>query len=124
MPRDIPIGNGRLLINFDSRYHLRDLYYPSVGGANHSAGHPFRFGVWCEGQFGWVHDDDWQITLDYDGETLVTQVRLHNDRMQLTLDCNDVVDFHETIYVRRIQVQNHADHPREVRLFFHHDFHI
>jgi glucoamylase len=124
MPRDIPIGNGRLLINFDSRYHLRDFYYPRVGGANHSGGHPFRFGVWCEGQFGWVHDDDWQITLDYDGETLVTQVRLHSDRLQLTLNCNDVVDFHETIYIRRIQVQNHADHPREVRLFFHHDFHI
>jgi hypothetical protein len=49
MPRDIPVGNGPLLVNFDLRHQLRDLYWPHVGQENHTAGHPFRFGVWVEG---------------------------------------------------------------------------
>ena len=31
MPRDIPVGNGSLLVNFDADYALRDLYWPHVG---------------------------------------------------------------------------------------------
>lgn len=61
MPRDLPLGNGRLLITFDREYHIRDLYYPRVGGENHASGHPFRFGVWADGEFGWgpVWSDAW-----------------------------------------------------------------
>ena len=28
MPRDIPVGNGRLLVTFDDRYQVRDVYFP------------------------------------------------------------------------------------------------
>lgn len=45
MPRDIPVGNGRLLICFDQNYCLRDLYYPHVGQENHIGGHSSRLGV-------------------------------------------------------------------------------
>ncbi|HZO89482.1 MAG TPA: glycoside hydrolase family 15 protein [Chthonomonadaceae bacterium] len=124
MPRDIPIGNGRLLINFDSRYQIRDFYYPHVGDENHSAGHPFHFGVWCDGQTSWASGDDWTRSLDYLDETLVTDVHLEHKGLQLSLRCQDAVDFYETIYLRRIYLTNQADHPREVRLFFHHDFYI
>jgi len=42
----------------------------------------------------------------------------------LRLHCNDVVDYQETIYIRKILLQNLTDRKRECRLFFHHDFHI
>ena len=77
MPRDIPVGNGSLLVNFDQTYQLRDLYWPHVGQENHTEGHPCRFGVWVDGQFSWVSDDGWQRTLDYEHDTLVTQVTLY-----------------------------------------------
>ena len=35
MPRDIPVGNGRMLVTFDDKYQIRDLYYPHVGQENH-----------------------------------------------------------------------------------------
>ncbi len=38
MPRDLPIGNGSLLINFDSTGQIRDIYWPFVGQAPHIAG--------------------------------------------------------------------------------------
>ena len=31
MPRDLPLGNGDFLVNFDARYQLRDVFYPNVG---------------------------------------------------------------------------------------------
>src|SRR5579883_3249566 len=73
MARDLPIGNGSLLINFDRQYQLRDLYFPHVGKENHSAGHPFRFGVWANGPFRWIDDDLWQREMVYESDTLVTR---------------------------------------------------
>lgn len=34
MPRDIPEGNGSLLVTFDEDYFLRDIYFPQVGKEN------------------------------------------------------------------------------------------
>ncbi len=124
MPRDIPVGNGSLLVNFDQDYQLRDLYWPHVGQENHTHGHPFRFGVWTDDQFSWVSDPGWHRVLDYADNTLVTRVALQNTALALRLICEDAVDFHENLYLRHIQVFNDADYEREVRLFFTHDFHI
>ena len=124
MPRDLPISNGALLINFDKFYQLRDLYWPYVGQANHTDGHPFRFGVWIDGQFRWVHQDEWQRTLVYLPGTLITQVTLENRDLYVRLVCQDAVDFHENLYLRQITVFNLIDRERQVRLFFSQDFHI
>jgi len=124
MARDLPLGNGELLVDFDVQYRVRDFYYPRVGGENHTDGYPFRFGVWCDGQFGWVHEEDWQRTLDYEDATMVTKVTLGNARLQLSMLCNDTVDFEESLYLRRIHLENTTGRRRDVRLFLHHDFHI
>lgn len=50
MPRDIPIGNGNILIAFDRNYLLREFYFPHVGQENHTEGEPFRFGIWAKAQ--------------------------------------------------------------------------
>jgi hypothetical protein len=36
MPRDLPLSNGELLINFDKSYNLRDIYWPHVGQQLHT----------------------------------------------------------------------------------------
>ncbi|HEX9411863.1 MAG TPA: glycoside hydrolase family 15 protein, partial [Ktedonobacterales bacterium] len=124
MPRDLPLSNGKLLVNFDPSYNLRDLYWPHIGHQNHTDGHISHSGVWVDGQFSWFGDDGWRRDLRYESETLVTRVTLEHDGLGLTLLCNDVVDFDRDLFLRRIEVTNHADHPREVRLFFHHDWHL
>ncbi len=124
MPRDIPIGNGSLLVNFDSSYALRDLYWPHVGQENHTIGHPCRLGAWVDGQFSWVNDPGWQRVLDYVHDTLVTMVELQRADWGLKLECNDAVDLHEDLYLRKVVVRNETDREREIRLFFSQDFHI
>jgi len=124
MPRDIPVGNGSLLINFDVHYQMRDLYWPYVGQANHTGGQPCRFGVWVDGLFRWLDDPGWQRSLDYYDDTLVTEVNLYHPDLQLSLMCRDTVDFHVDLYLKKIVVHNLAEAKRDVRLFFGQDFSI
>jgi len=123
MARDIPVGNGKLLICFDSNYRIRDFYFPHVGQENHMRGNISRLGVWVDGKFSWI-GDDWKIDLQYVPDTLVTAVDLYNADLKLLITCNDIVDFHENIYVKRMSVENLDGRNREVRLFFANDFSI
>jgi len=123
MPRDLALSNGRLLVMFDRQYRIRDLYFPHVGKENHGTGHAFRFGVWAGGQFSWM-GPEWSPDLRYADATMETEVLARHPGLGVELRCNDGVDFAENVLLRRIEVRNLSDNPREIRCFFHHDFHI
>jgi len=124
MPRDIPVGNGSLLVTFDELYQIRDIYFPFIGKENHTEGHPFRFGVWVDGLFSWISQSGWERTLRYRHETLVTDVLLRNAVLGIEIESSDTVDSLYNVFLRRLIVRNLTAKPREVRLFFHHDFYI
>jgi len=124
MPRDLPLGNGSLLINFDKSYNVRDIYWPHVGQELHTAGDVSHTGVWVDGQFAWLDAPEWLREMVYEKETLVTRVTLSHPGLQLQLVFHDTVDFFRPVFVRHVVVTNQADHAREVRLFFHYDWHI
>ncbi|MEP6756107.1 MAG: glycoside hydrolase family 15 protein, partial [Chthonomonadales bacterium] len=124
MPRDLPIGNGNMLVAFDDKYQIREFFYPYVGQANHTLGVPFRFGVWVDGKLSWVNEDSWTRRLVYEPDTLVTEVTLTNQALGISIICRDCVDFELNLYLRKLEFTNLRDHPQEVRLYFHHAFHI
>jgi glucoamylase len=130
MPRDIPVGNGQLLVTFDHQYQIRDRYFPHVGQENHAGAGPCRFGVYADlpgkgkGQLFWTSDPGWQIRQRYLRDTLTTSVSLDHRDLRLALYCNDVVDFHRNIFVRKIKIKNLAGHDRTVRVFHHQDFNM
>jgi len=121
--RDLPIGNGSLLVTFDRNYQLRDIYYPRVGQENHTSGEPCRFGIWVEGRFTWLDDPAWSRNLVYMADTLVTNVTLRHPDLLVSLTFNDAVDLGRDVLLRRVRVMNEGP-EREVRLFFHFDWHI
>jgi GH15 family glucan-1,4-alpha-glucosidase len=121
--RDLPIGNGSLLVTFDRQYQLRDIYYPRVGQENHTSGEPSRFGIWVEGRFTWLDDPAWSRNLVYMADTLVTNVTLRHPDLLVSLTFNDAVDLGRDVLLRRVRVLNEGP-EREVRLFFHFDWHI
>ena len=130
MPRDIPIGNGRLLITFDQRYQLRDIYFPHVGQENHAGNGPCRFGIFTQvpgqehGQLSWSDDRTWHISQRYLRDTLTTSVQMEHKPLKVSLYCNDVVDFHRPVFVRKIKIKNNHDTDRVVSIFHHQDFHM
>lgn len=123
MPRDLPLANGSLLVAFGRDYLIRDIYFPNIGKENHATGHPFRFGVWTEGQMAWM-GTDWQPEMRYAAGTLVTDVTARHAGLAVSLACTDAVDFFENVLVRHVVVHNEAARARDIRVFFHHDFHI
>lgn len=122
MPRDLPIGNGNILIAFDHEAMLREFYFPHVGEESHTLGHPWRFGVWMDGSFDWLPGNGWRLSRDYLDDTLATQVVFTHAARRLRITVQDLVDFHENAYLKKITVENRADRPREVRLFLGIDF--
>ncbi len=124
MARALVIGNGQLLINFDSALNMRDLYFPHVGQLNHIGGHHNSFGVWVENQFSWCYEADWHRTLKYKKDSLVTHVTAINHRLSLEITINDAVHYRDNIYLKKMVVKNLTDREREVRVFFTHDFSI
>ena len=122
--RDLPVGNGSLLVNFDDKYQIRDIYFPHVGQENHTEGFPCRFGVWVDGQFAWVADAGWQRSLEYLPETLVTAVALKNEKLGVELVCNDTVASHDNTFLRRVRVKNLRSSSANFRIFLHHDLRI
>jgi oligosaccharide amylase len=124
LPRDLPLGNGDFLVTFDSRYQLRDIYYPHVGQENHTVGAACRFGVWADGKFSWVGDDAWECHIEYEHETLVGDTTLHNATLGLRLRCRDAVDFDRNIYFKEVTVEDELGREREIRVFQHFDAHL
>ena len=124
MPRPLVIGNGKLLINFDVSLNMRDLYYPYVGQLNHIGGYFSRMGIWVDGVFSWCQETNWEIKLGYLPETLVTKIVAENRLMGIRLIIHDAVHQRETIYLKKVLVENLLDRPRDIRLFFNHDYSI
>ena len=123
MPRDLPVSNGNLLLNFDSDYRIRDVYFPLIGQEDHSRGHPFRFGIWVDGRFSWM-GPEWEKDLRYHDNSLVTNVFLKNEALGLELRCFDTVDFDLNVYLKKVEVTDLGGKERQVRLFFTQDFHL
>src|SRR5258708_6970280 len=124
MPRDLPIGNGCLLINFDHEYNIRDVYYPHVGQDNQTVGDVSFFGVWCDRAFAWIGDPSWEKQLVYDDDTLVTNVTATSHKLGLEMTIRDAVDFDRTLFVRGVELRNLRDVEAHVRLYLHFDPHL
>ena len=124
MPRDIPVGNGQMLVTFDAQYRVRDIYYPYVGMPNHTDGHVQRFGIWVDGAMSWVEEGAWTRTLRYKPDTMVTEVALVNRALGIEVVVNDAVDYHSPVFFRGVTVTDLKGAPRDVRVFFHHDLSI
>ena len=123
MARDIPVGNGQMLVAYDTNGLIKDVYYPHVGQENHAGGAPFRVGVWEDGLFDWL-PNGWQCEVGYLDDTLVTRVVWTHAERGLRLEFNDAVDFRESILLRKITVSETSGCKRMLRLFFGFDFSI
>ncbi len=80
-------------------------------------------GVWTDGRFNWL-GDGWQIKTGYMPETLVSRSHAGNAALQIRIETNDAVHRAHDVFLRKVMVSNIAPRPREVRIFFTHDFHI
>lgn len=125
MPQALSLGNGRLQVNLDDRLQVRDVHYPHVGEENHSQyGCPHRIGVWIDGQFSWLNDAQWQISVGYESDTQVGHSSAENTTLGLRLEFTDFVHTTKDVLGRRIKIFNSRNHERQVRIFFAYDLYL
>ena len=123
MPRDLVLGNGKILVNFDQDGIIRDFYFPHVGSENHLNGHPMRIGVLVEEELYWV-DTYWDREIGYKKDTLVSDITLTREEIDLRIKIEAAVHYNKNIYLKKIKVENLKSTQREVKLYFSHDLRI
>jgi len=126
MGRPVVLGNGRMLVGLNESGLVHDFYFPYVGLDNltNARSLEHKIGVWVDGIFSWVDDNTWNISTDFEQNALISRISMHSERLSLTLDFVDFVDYELTAFVRHIEITNHASSSRDVRLFMHQVFEI
>jgi GH15 family glucan-1,4-alpha-glucosidase len=126
MARSIILSNGELCVALDKFGEVRDLYYPHVGYEDHVRGHyVHRVGVWIDGAISWLSEDPaWEISISCEEEALASAIVAKHPRLQVTLAFKDVVYNEKPVFLRRVTVTNESDRPREIKLYFAHQFEI
>lgn len=122
MPRALVLGNGEFSVCLDESGFVRDMFFPYVGLENHVLGKKHRIGVMVDGMFSWLDDQSWDISLGYKPESMIGQLVCRNNRLQLSLVMEDVVYNESNVFLRQVDVYNHAEHSRQVQLFFGQEF--
>lgn len=132
MGRPVVLSNGQLFVGLDERGLVHDFYYPYVGLENltNARSTQHKIGVWVAGvggntdTFSWTDDGSWQTDIKYHEESPVSDIRMHSDKLGVTLQLLDFVDSEYNAFVRSVHVTNNSDAVREVRLFMHQVFRI
>ncbi len=120
MVRFLPLGNGRLLVNFDSDMNLVDFYYSQTQSENHG-GHPFKTGIMISSKFQWIRSEN-IIDYDYMDHTAIGRVYSRLDDIGVTL-YNFVYPYND-FFIRRIELNNLSNQKKDIKLFFHQNFNI
>jgi GH15 family glucan-1,4-alpha-glucosidase len=126
MGRPVVLSNGQLFVGLDEFGLVHDFYYPYVGLDNltNARNSQHKIGIWVDGQFSWVSDGSWQITVDFEDKALISSVIMHSSSLGIRLEFEDFVDIEYNAFVRRVRVKNELDYDRDVRLFMHQVFEI
>lgn len=126
MTRPLLLSNGTLHVGLNLYGMVHDFYYPWVGFENHTrADHMrHRVGIWCENQFSWLDDGNWEFTMNYQDRTQIGHTTATNKKIGITLELLDCVAEDHDVFLRNIHLINATDRSREVKLFMHQVFRI
>lgn len=126
MSRPVMLGNGSLTVGLNEQGLVHDFYYPYVGLDNLTTARSVhhKIGVWVDDTFSWIDDGSWDISVNFESDALVSVIRMQNDTLKVELLFNDFVDNELNVFCRQIEVTNHSDGPRIIRVFMHQVFEI
>ena len=126
MARPVVLSNGQLFVGLDENGLVHDFYYPYVGLDNltNARNSHHKIGVWVDGEFHWVDDGSFQISVDFETRALISTITMHSQALQLKLECKDFIDPEYNALIRRIKITNELDRERDIRLFMHQVFQI
>jgi GH15 family glucan-1,4-alpha-glucosidase len=126
MARPVVLSNGQLFVGLDENGLVHDFYYPYVGLENltNARSSQHKIGIWADGQFKWTDDGSWEVSVQYEDDTMVSQIKLRSNDLGVTLELHDYIDIDTNSLIRHITITNERPDNRDVRLFMHQVFQI
>lgn len=125
MSKSFVLGNGNILLCFDSFGQVKDFYFPYVGLENHvGGGFVHRLGIHTERGFAWLSDPAFIVSVQAGNETLSTNIVARSESLGVELSFVDVVYNEKNIFVRRVMVHNLLAEERTIKFFFNQQFQI
>lgn len=126
MGRPVVLSNGQMFVGFNKHGLVHDFYYPYVGLDNLTTTRSERhkIGVWVDGEFSWVNDDSWDMSVDFEADALISNISMRSKNLGIELRFMDFVDPKVNAFCRHISVINHNSQGRDIRLFMHQVFQI
>lgn len=126
MGRPVVLSNGSMFVGLDESGLVHDFYYPYVGLENLTTSRisNHKIGIFVDGIFSWVDSDQWQRTVDFRDDSLMSDIVMENHELGIKLYFQDYIDMQHNVFTRKIHVTNNADRTREIRLFMHQVFQI
>jgi glucoamylase len=122
--RAYTLGNGSLHIGVDDRGRVRDVFFPHVGLENHVGGRLHRIGFKIDSTFTWLSDDGWRVEAHAESTTFGGTIVAVHDALQIAITIKDTVYNERDIFIRELTIENKTGDPREVKVFFGHEFYI
>lgn len=123
MPKSLVLGNGNILVGLDHSAQVKDFYFPFVGLENHVGSYAnHRVGIWLDNKLSWLGDSDWIMSIDYQFETLVSNIVATNQKLSIEIRFLDVVYNESNIFVRKVFIKNLAKNSRTIKIFFSQQF--
>jgi oligosaccharide amylase len=124
MTRPVILGNGNMLVCLDKHARIRDLYYPHIGQENHVSSRTHRIGVWVGGEFSWISEEEWELSLKYKKDTLSSDITAYSKKLKVRISMNEAVHHDKNIYLRKICIENRGQIQRDIKVFFGQEFQI
>lgn len=124
MARSLTLGNGSMLVGLDEFGFVRDFYFPYVGLENHVSGLQHKIGVMIDGEFSWIDDGSWKISIGYKPATMVGYLVCKNEKLKVSVVMEDIVYNETNVFLRQVDIYNHSGKHIDIKLFFHQVFYI
>lgn len=124
MAKSIILANGNIQVGLNQYGLLSDFFFPYVGSKNHVRGLTHKIGVFEDGQISWLGDKEWNIDIDLCKDTFVGIMKCYNKKTSTELIFKNVVYNEKNIFIRQIEIINHTESVKNIKLFFHQTFSV
>ncbi len=124
MAKSIILANGNIQVGLNQYGLLSDFFFPYVGSKNHVRGLTHKIGVYEDGQVSWLGDKEWNIDIDLCNDTFVGIMKCYHKKTNTELIFKNVVYNEKNIFIRQVEVINHTESVKDIKLFFHQTFSV
>jgi GH15 family glucan-1,4-alpha-glucosidase len=122
MAKSLILANGTIFVGLNQNGFVSDFFYPYVGVENHVRGSAHKIGVWMNGYLSWLDSGEWNIEIDLDKNTFVGVMKCYHKHTNLELIFRNVVYNEKNIFIRHVEVINHTEETKDIKIFFHQVF--